>query len=130
MPASASRKSRGAKTQALVAEWYQRLWPGATSAGSGAPGRDILNVPLDIEVKGRREFRPLEWVRQLRTREQIADDLPGHVVMRPDGLGPAHIGDWLVIRPLAEDTDLLEELLRLRALTGWSFTGPEKRPDA
>lgn len=116
MAASRTRKTRGARTQVLVAEWYQRLWPAATSAGSGAKGSDILNIPFDVEVKARREFSPLEWVRQGKRRDRGSGGiLPPHVVLRPDGLGEASVGEWLVIRTLADDTDLISELLALRA---------------
>jgi hypothetical protein len=110
-----NRKRRGSDTQALVAQWYRVLWPAATTAGSGTAGRDILNVPCDIEVKARRGFSPLEWIRQGRSRQvQLTDELPRQVVMRPDGLGEARIGEWLVIRTLEDDTAILMELLARR----------------
>jgi hypothetical protein len=110
------RKGRGSTTQREVAQWYQRFWPHATPAGAGAAGRDILNVPLDIEVKARRGFNPLEWVRQQRKRPVLeTDKLPRQVVMRPDGLGEAHVSEWLVFRTLEDDTAILAELLYLRA---------------
>jgi len=112
-----TRKVRGSRTQALVAEAYQRIWPHATSAGAGAAGRDVLNVPLSVEVKGRRTFSPLEWIRQARKSARPEEDqFPPHVVMRPDGVGEASTGDFLVIRRLADDIDLMEELVRLRNL--------------
>ena len=112
-------KQYGAETQALVAQWYKRLWPAATSAGAGAPGRDVLNVPVDIEAKGRAAFRPLEWSKQQKDRGRKPDDvLPGHTVLRPKGLGEVNIHRWLVIRTLEDDTALLAELLELRAKAG------------
>jgi hypothetical protein len=122
-----TRKVRGSRTQALVAEYYQRLWPAATTQGGGTAGRDVLNVPLSIEVKGRRVFDPLAWVRQARRAERPGEDeFPAHVVMRPDGLGEASVGDWLVIRRLADDTGLLEELIRLRIeVSRWRTGLPE-----
>lgn len=111
-----TRKVRGSSSQALVAEWYQRLWPAATSAGAGARGRDVLNVPVDIEVKARARFDPLAWAKQQRDRGGHPDDvLPPHTVLRMNGLGEANVGWWMVLRPLAEDTVLLQELLELRA---------------
>jgi hypothetical protein len=112
-----TRKVRGSRTQALVAEAYQRIWPHATSAGGGAAGRDVLNVPLSIEVKGRRAFTPLEWIKQARrSARPVEDEFPAHVVMRPDGVGEASVGDFLVIRRLCDDIDLLEELLLRRGI--------------
>lgn len=110
-----TRKVRGSRTQALVAEAYKAIWPAATSAGAGATGRDVLNVPLSIEVKGRRAFSPLEWIRQARRNARPEqDEFPAHVVMRPDGVGEASVGDFLVIRRLADDIALFEELVKLR----------------
>lgn len=108
-------KEYGAETQELVAVWYRRLWPAATSAGAGAPGRDVLNVPVDIEVKGTTKFEPLEWCRQQLKRGRKPDDvLPGHTVLRPKGYGPAHLPGFMVLRRLEDDTAILAELLMLR----------------
>ena len=110
-----TRKVRGSRTQALVAEAYKAIWPAATSAGAGAAGRDVLNVPLSIEVKGRRAFAPLEWIRQARKNARPEEDeFPAHVVMRPDGVGEASVGDFLVIRRLCDDIDLMTELVQRR----------------
>ena len=110
-----TRKVRGSRTQVLVAEAYRCIWPHATSAGAGAPGRDVLNVPLSIEVKGRRAFSPLAWIKQARgSARPEEDEFPAHVVMRPDGVGEANIGDFLVIRRLADDIALMAELAKLR----------------
>jgi hypothetical protein len=107
---------RGSRTQALVATHYQSLWPAATSTGAGASGRDVLNVPVSIEVKARRAFNPLAWIRQARKEVRPAEDtLPPHVVMRPDKIGEENIGDFIVLRRLADDTEILRELLELRA---------------
>lgn len=111
------RKERGSHTQALVADWYdKRLWPGATSQGSGRPGQDIVGVPFDIEVKARNGFEPITWVKQVRERakENSGVHTPGFVVMRPNGLGDKSVGEFLVIRRLDDDTAILEELLTLR----------------
>jgi hypothetical protein len=112
-----TRKRRGASTQSLVAEWYDhRLWPGATSAGAGEAGQDIKGVPFDIEVKARRSFDPVSWIRQVRerTKKNGGRHTPGFVVMRPDGLGDKSVAEFLVIRRLDDDTDILAELLELR----------------
>lgn len=100
MATNASRKARGSNTQNLAAEYYrQNGWPFATSAGAGRIGRDIENMlGLAPEVKARRGFSPLAWLRQA---EVNADgDLP-YVLFRPDGMGPASIGRWGIL--LAND---------------------------
>ena len=99
-----TRKSRGAETQAAVAEWFRRNgWPYAESAGAGRAGADITGLPgLACEVKARRDFSPLAWVRQA----QASQGLP-FVVHRPDGIGPQRIADWPVTLPLWTFTTLL-----------------------
>jgi hypothetical protein len=87
----------------------------------------VLNVPLSIEVKGRRVFSPLEWIRQARKSARPEEDqFPPHVVMRPDGVGEASVGDFLVIRRLCDDIDLMAELVRLREeVSRWRTGLPE-----
>jgi hypothetical protein len=104
MPRTA-RHDRGRETEYLVASWYAtQLWPGATVNGRSEAGADVLNVPIDIEVKARADFRPAEWLRQSRKREP-----GGHVVLRLNGQGPANVGEFLVIRRLDDDTELLRK---------------------
>ena len=62
------RKDRGLRTERVVAAYLQQWWPFAT-VGRGA-GKDIYNVPFDIEVKARADFQPLEWLRQVTKRSQ------------------------------------------------------------
>ena len=99
-----ARKRRGAETQTTVATWFREHgWPYAESAGAGRTGNDITGVPgLAIEVKARRDFTPLAWLRQARTGKGLP-----FVVFRPDGLGPAAIGSWGVLITLEEHTALL-----------------------
>jgi hypothetical protein len=100
----ASRKRRGAETQSTVAAWFaEHGWPYAESAGAGRSGCDITGVPgLAVEVKGRRGFSPLAWIRQARQ----TPGLP-FVVHRPDGMGPASVADWPVTMRLEDLTSLL-----------------------
>jgi hypothetical protein len=101
-----TRKRRGAATQTLAAQWFTTHgWPWAESAGAGRQGSDITGLPgLACEVKGRRGFSPLAWIRQARTGN---GGLP-FVVVRCDGQGPAAIGDWPVILRLTDFTELLQ----------------------
>lgn len=109
MATAATRKSRGSETQNAVAAWFrQYLFPYAESAGAGRGGKDVLNTPgLSIEVKARRGFNPLAWVRQAKEASS-GPDLP-LVVMRPDGLGLKSVDNWVVIMTLATATHLLKE---------------------
>lgn len=101
---NASRKRRGADTQNVVATWFRgRGWPHAESAGAGRPGVDVLGLPgLSVEVKARRDFSPLAWIRQARLQPGVPI-----VVHRPDGMGPATVEDWPVTMRLADLTELL-----------------------
>ena len=101
-----ARKRRGAATQNTAAQWFATHgWPYAESTGAGRTGSDITGTPgLACEVKARRGFSPLAWIRQAQT----GHGLP-FVVLRCDGQGPAVTGDWPVILRLEDFTGLLHE---------------------
>lgn len=103
---SRSRKARGAATQRLVAAYLvDNGFPHATDAGAGRGGRDILGlVGVAVEVKARREYSPLAWLRQAAAA--AGEDLP-LVVHRPDGMGPGSVTDWPVTLRLADAVTLL-----------------------
>ena len=77
------RKDRGLRTERVVAEYLQQWWQFA-NVGRGA-GKDILNVPFDVEIKARSSFQPLEWLRQA-TKRADGKELP-FVVSRMNGQG-------------------------------------------
>ena len=81
---SQSRKHRGLRTERVVAEYLSQWWQGAT-VGRGN-GKDIVNIPVDIEVKARTAFQPLEWLRQSRKRTEKNGEL-NLVVCRMNGQG-------------------------------------------
>lgn len=103
---TSARKRRGSETQTTVARWFTAHgWPYAESAGAGRTGSDITGIPgLACEVKARRAFSPLAWLRQAG---EGGKGLP-FVVFRPDGMGPATIGDWPVLLTLRQFTTLLQ----------------------
>jgi len=78
------RKDRGFRTERVVAS-YLSLWWRNASIGRGA-GKDITNVPFDVEVKARSAFQPLEWLRQVTKRAAAHNELP-FVVCRMNGQG-------------------------------------------
>jgi len=104
---STHRRQRGWETQRAVAAYFAlNGWPFATDAGAGRPGSDILGVPgLGIEVKARRDFKPLEWVRQAAKGD---NGIP-MCVHRPDGMGPATVASWPVTMRLEDVVQLLRE---------------------
>lgn len=104
-----TRKGRGARTQDLVALWFREHgWPEARDVAAAVGGADILGVlGWAPEVKARRGFEPLKWIRQA-----VKNALPGQypaVIFRCDGQGEAAVGDWPVLLRLADFTALLHE---------------------
>ena len=77
------RKDRGFRTERVVVSYLQTWWRSA-SIGRGA-GKDIHNVPFDIEIKARSEFSPLAWIKQVEKRSQ-GKELSA-VVCRMNGQG-------------------------------------------
>ena len=77
------RKDRGFRTERVVAAYLSQWWRSA-SIGRGA-GKDIHNVPFDIEVKARTDFQPLAWLKQVEKRTQ-GKELSA-VVCRMNGQG-------------------------------------------
>ena len=104
--ASQARKHRGYKSQDLVAQWFAAHgWPYAQSTGAGRPGVDVTGIPgLACEVKARRGFNLTGFLRQATAERRHG--LP-FVVVRPDGFGPAKIGQWAMIFTLEDGTELL-----------------------
>lgn len=102
------RTARARKSEAVVAEAYRKNgFPHAERVPASLPGRDITGIPgLAPEVKARRNFNPLAWIRQ--ARKNASDDMP-YVIMRCNGQGPESIGEWLVIRRFQDDVKLLRE---------------------
>ena len=80
--ASQARKHRGFRTERVVAEYLSTWWTGAC-VGRGS-GKDVLNVPFDVEVKARASFQPLSYLKQLKARTSISGEL-GFAVMRLNG---------------------------------------------
>ena len=103
-----SRVNRGRETEALVAAYLRSHgWINAERVPASLPGRDINGVlGVAIEVKARRDFHPREWVRQ--AIKNAAEDLPV-VVMRPDGMGEASVGEWPVLVRLVDFVMLLKD---------------------
>lgn len=78
------RKHRGFRTERVVAQYLSTVWTGAT-VGRGS-GKDIVNVPFDVEVKARAGFQPLAYLKQLKARTAISGEL-GFGVIRLNGQG-------------------------------------------
>jgi hypothetical protein len=100
-----SRRSRGFRTERVVAQYLSTVWQGAT-VGRGS-GKDIVNVPFDCEVKSRTGFQPLAYLRQLKARTSVSGEL-GFACLRLNGQGESPEDYACIIR--------LEDLLPLLQL--------------
>jgi hypothetical protein len=81
---SQSRKHRGYRTERVVAEYLRRWWEGA-SVGRGA-GRDVINVPFDVEIKARASLDIKGTFRQIQSRTSKSG-LLGFACFRLNGQG-------------------------------------------
>ena len=78
------RKARGMRTERVVALYLSQWWHGAT-VGRGM-GKDIVNIPIDLEIKSRADFNPLAWLRQSQKRGRVSGEL-SFVCVRMNGQG-------------------------------------------
>lgn len=118
MTASRARVQRAHETETAVARWFRvHGWPFAEPVGAGRDGTDVTGVPgLLVEVKARRDLRPVEWLRQHKQFAISFDNEPKQrpiahvlVVFRPDGFGIERVGAWGVMMRLDSFTSLLHE---------------------
>ena len=103
--ASQHRKHRGFRTERVVAEYLSTWWP-HVCVGRGS-GKDLLNVPFDAEIKARKSFAPLEYMKQLKARTSISGEL-GFAILRLNTQGEDPRNYAVVMR--------LEDLLPLLIL--------------
>ena len=82
--ANNSRRTRGFRTERVVAQYLSTVWSGAT-VGRGS-GKDVVNVPFDIEVKARAGFQPLAYFKQLKARTDKSGEI-GFACLRLNGQG-------------------------------------------
>jgi len=97
-----SRKDRGLRTERLVQQYLSQWWESA-AVGRGA-GKDVLNVPFDIEIKARSSFQPLAFLKQSEARAKGQEK--SIVVCRMNGQGE-QAGNYLAFMRLSELVDLL-----------------------
>jgi hypothetical protein len=102
--ASQHRKHRGFRTERVVAQYLSTVWTGAT-VGRGS-GKDIVNVPFDVEVKARAGFQPLAYMKQLKARTALSGEM-GFGVIRLNGQGE-DVAEYCAIIRLADLLPLLQ----------------------
>lgn len=107
-----ARQNRGRRTNVVVADWLrQHGWPDAQPTWGSEPGKDAKGVHgHSVEVKARRDFNPMAWLRQAKANA-VSSERPC-VILRCDGQGEASVGEFLVIRRLEDD-----ELAQDRSMT-------------
>lgn len=102
-----ARVQRGRATEECVAQWFREHgWPDAERRPASLPGSDVDGMPLwDVEVKARRSFNLMAWLKQVKTR---AGARVPFLVLRPDSYGPERIAQWPVVIPLDHFTELMK----------------------
>lgn len=100
---SQHRKHRGYRTERVVSQYLSQWWTGA-AVGRGA-GKDVVNVPFDLEVKARSDFQPLAWLRQSQKRTEKTGEL-SLVCVRMNGQGE-NVEDMLAFMSMGDLTKLL-----------------------
>jgi hypothetical protein len=116
--ASQARKHRGFRTERVVAQYLSTVWQGAC-VGRGN-GKDIVNVPFDVEVKARAGFQPKAYLAQLKARTAVSGEL-GFGVIRLNGQGEDPRDYAAIIR--------LEDLLPLLQLKYGHITSEPTEAD-
>jgi hypothetical protein len=107
-----SRKARGMRAQVHAAAFLRPIFPWVNTVSGAASGRDLRNTPgLAVEVKARRDFEPLAWLRQ--SLRNSGDDMP-IVIWQPDGMGEKTVRNWPYMGYLGDFREMWAELKMLR----------------
>jgi len=103
---SQSRKHRGFRTERVVAEYLRHWWEGA-SVGRGS-GRDVINVPFDVEIKSRTGLDVVGTLRQIETRT-AKSGLLGFACFRLNGQGDTKPAEYVAMLRLGDLVQLLRD---------------------
>ena len=103
---SQHRKHRGYATERLVANYLQQWWRNA-SVGRGQ-GKDVLNVPFDIEIKARNSLDIKGTLRQIKARTAKTGEL-GFACFRLNGQGEASVEEFVCMLTLGDLVELLRK---------------------
>ena len=108
-----SRKARGMRAQVFSADFLRPIFPWVNTVSGAASGRDLRNTPgLAVEVKARRDFDPLAWLKQ--SKKNSDDDEMPIVIWQPDGYGPTTTKHWPYMGYLGDFRRWWAELKMLR----------------
>ena len=105
--ASQHRRTRGLATERLVSNYLREWFPYATVGRGADPSGDIVNLPIDVEVKSVAKFAPLAWLRQSRARTTKSGKL-GVVVLRCNGQA-TKVSEYAALMPFSTLVQLLLE---------------------
>ena len=100
---SRHRKDRGLRTERVVAAYLAQWWHGAT-VGRGS-GKDIVNFPMDVEIKSRSDFSPLEYLKQSKKRTELTGEA-SLIICRMNGQGESP-ENYLAFMPLGQLVQIL-----------------------
>ena len=67
-----------------MVEYLSQWWHGL-AVGRGS-GNDVVNFPMDVEIKARKDFSPLEYLKQSKARTEKTGEL-SLVICRMNGQG-------------------------------------------
>lgn len=101
------RRNRGLATERLVSNYLREWFPYATVGRGADPSGDIVNLPIDVEVKSVAKFAPLAWLRQSRARTTKNGKL-GVVVLRCNGQA-TKVSEYAALMPFSTLVQLLLE---------------------
>jgi hypothetical protein len=101
------RRNRGLATERLVSNYLREWFPYATVGRGADPSGDIVNLPIDVEVKSVAKFAPLAWLRQSRARTTKSGKL-GVVVLRCNGQA-TKVSEYAALMPFSTLVQLLLE---------------------
>ena len=107
--ASQHRKHRGYKTERIVAEYLSRTWENA-SVGRGQ-GKDVQNVPFDVEIKSVSKLDIPGTLRQIKARTDKSGEI-GFACFRHNGQGEAAVENYSCVI-------LLKDLVQLLVQAGY-----------
>jgi hypothetical protein len=105
--ANQHRRNRGLATERLVSNYLREWFPYATVGRGADPSGDIVNLPIDVEVKAVAKFAPLAWLRQSRARTTKSGKL-GVVVLRCNGQ-QSNVSEYAALMPFSTLVQLLLE---------------------
>lgn len=105
--ANQHRRNRGLATERLVSNYLREWFPYATVGRGADPSGDIVNLPIDVEVKSVAKFAPLAWLRQSRARTTKSGKL-GVVVLRCNGQA-TKVSEYAALMPFSTLVQLLLE---------------------